>query len=274
MKNAVIRIEDKLGSIPFFISRLHEEIKRTSPHIHEEYFEIVFLLEGEGFHWIEDEKYTLSAPEFYFLKPGQLHNWEFVSTPKGHVILFKASYFDPIQECISTNLISKLSDTFKIPIINHSSPRFILDEILYEFEENHPHSENIIHGYMSALFGKMLQFSSIHEKRQNVPLSLYHRFLDLIHTKCPHVHTVIDFAEMLNTTPRSINTACIKNSGKTAGKHIASKILLDAKRYVLNTEKTMSEIAQMLYFNDTSYFVKFFRKQEGMTPIQFRNNHK
>ncbi|MBN1144668.1 MAG: helix-turn-helix domain-containing protein [Bacteroidales bacterium] len=50
-------------------------------------------------------------------------------------------------------------------------------------------------------------------------------------------------------------------------------MLLEAKRYILYTENTINEIADILSFTDASNFVKFFKKNEGVTPINFRDKY-
>jgi hypothetical protein len=70
MERKQIDIKNKLGEgLTFKISRFIEQIKKTKPHKHDEYYELIFLNEGEGFHCIEEEKYIVSIPEFYFLRP-------------------------------------------------------------------------------------------------------------------------------------------------------------------------------------------------------------
>jgi AraC family transcriptional regulator, transcriptional activator of pobA len=99
MENKLIQTKNKLETgLTFKVSRFKEVIKKTRPHKHDEYFELIFLQEGEGFHSIEDEKFVVSTPEFYFLKPGQLHFWQFTAIPKGFVVLFKEEEFDAIGE--------------------------------------------------------------------------------------------------------------------------------------------------------------------------------
>lgn len=57
MEITQIKKKDKLGKDALFkISRFKEIIKKTSPHKHEGYFELIFLYEGAGFHWIDTEK--------------------------------------------------------------------------------------------------------------------------------------------------------------------------------------------------------------------------
>jgi AraC family transcriptional regulator, transcriptional activator of pobA len=270
MKDIFIKIEDKLGNIPFFIDRFHEKINKTRPHKHEDYYELIFLREGEGFHWIETEEYMVTTPEFYFLKPGQLHCWQFTSVPKGYIIMFKPSYFGHVRESDIHNLCRQLSDRFRIDVPADYSPLPALDAMLHEFTNSSEFSVNIIHGYMMVVVAKMLQLASIQPNDKKVPLTLYDRFIDLVFKECPRLHLISDYAQLLNTTPQNINAACNKYSEKSAGEHIASQLLLEAKRYILHTDNTYNQISDLLSFSEPSYFGKFFKQHEGITPAQFR----
>jgi len=104
-------------------------------------------------------------------------------------------------------------------------------------------------------------------------VSIYEKFQNLLVKECPRLHKVNDFARLLNTTPQNLNAICRKHSGKSASEHVASQLLLEAKRYILHTENTINEIAYTLSFNDPSNFVKFFRKHENLTPVQFREKY-
>jgi AraC-like DNA-binding protein len=274
MQTGLIHTKNKLDeSLLFKISRFKEKIKKTSPHKHDDYYELIFLSEGEGFHWIETEKYMISAPEFYFLKPGQLHYWQFTSIPKGYVILFRADFFDNLKETDIINLYRRLTDKFRVPVPDNYNPEAILNELLKEYSETTAYSTHIIHGYLRALFAKMLQLAEIQSKESNVPVTTFERFQDLLVKECPRLHKVNGFADLLNTTPQNLNAACRKHSGRSAGELINSQLLLEAKRYILHTENTINEVAFTLSFNDPSNFVKFFKKHENLTPVQFREKY-
>jgi AraC family transcriptional activator of pobA len=83
----------------------------------------------------------------------------------------------------------------------------------------------------------------------------------------------MDFAKILNTTPQNLNAACRRQIGKNAKEPILHQLLLESKRYLLHTENTLNEISTILQFNDTSYFVKFFKRKEGLSPLQFRKKY-
>ncbi len=274
MENNHIDIKNKLDEgLTFKISRFKEQIKKTKPHKHDEYYELIFLSEGEGFHCIESEKYMISAPEFYFLKPGQLHFWQFTSIPKGFVILFKVSEFDAVKENKLYELFRKLIDTTRLKLQPDGYPENILNEIHNEFKLNTKYSTEIIHGLLKALFGRLLRTNECNPHKSEMPQTIYDKFQTLLVKECPRLHKVNEFANLLNITPQNLNSICRKKSGKSASEIITSQILLEAKRYILYTDNTINEIAYILSFTDASNFVKFFKKGEGITPIQFRAKH-
>lgn len=274
MKDQSIHTKNKLDEgLLFKISRFIEKIKKTSPHKHDDYYELIFLSEGEGFHWIETEKYMISTPEFYFLKPGQLHYWQFTSIPKGFVILFKAEFFDNLKETDIINLYRKLTDKFRIPVSDVFNPENLFNELLREYSEPSAYSPHIIHGYLRALFAKILHLAEIKPQENNVLISIYEKFQNLLVKECPRLHKVNDFASLLNTTPQNLSAICRKHTGKSASEIISSQLLLEAKRYILHTDITINEIAYKLSFNDPSNFVKYFKKAEGLTPVQFRDKY-
>lgn len=248
-------------------------IKKTRPHKHDEYYELIFLKEGEGFHSIEDEKFVVSTAEFYFLKPGQLHFWQFTAIPKGFVVLFKEEEFDAIAERDLFEMNRALLANTRIGFTAENYPAGILEELFTEFKTESRFSKPILHGLLKALLGKMLKLAESEAHNPTAPVSLFDRFQHLLEKECPKLHKVNQFAALLNTTPQNLNAVCLKQSGRNASEIIASRLLLEAKRYILHTDNTINEIAEMLNFSDTSNFVKFFKKAENATPIQFRDKY-
>jgi AraC family transcriptional activator of pobA len=274
MTVSAIGIKNKLEKhFDYKVSRFKEIIKRTKPHKHDDYFEIIYLSEGEGFHQIEDIQYKVNTPEFYILKPGQLHYWQFTAIPKGFVVMFRPSLFDTLKDADISNLLNQLQTLSQIKIHLSYSPANAFEEMLNEYASNTNYTSEIIKGYIKILIIKIIQLSEIELGKSVTPNNLYARFCELIQKEVPALNKVYDFASLLNTTPQNINAACRRYGGKSASQLIGDQILLEAKRYILHTELTVSEIAFTLSFNDSSHFVKFFKKAEGITPIQFRKKH-
>ncbi len=84
-------------------------------------------------------------------------------------------------------------------------------------------------------------------------------------TKLPSV-----YADQLFITPNHLNAICKSYIGQSAGEIIRNRIVLEAKRLLVNRNLNINEIADELQFNDNSYFTKFFKKSAGLTPEEFR----
>ena len=75
---------------------------------------------------------------------------------------------------------------------------------------------------------------------------------------------------MLFVTPGHLNALCKELLGIPAGEYIRNRVLLEAKRLLVNFELSVSGVARELNFADSSYFVRFFKKYTGQTPESFR----
>jgi AraC-like DNA-binding protein len=83
-----------------------------------------------------------------------------------------------------------------------------------------------------------------------------------------------EYAALLYITPNHLNAVCRQMLNKSAGEVIRERMLLEIKRWLVNAEISISEIADKLSFQDNSYFSKFFKKYEGMTPEEFKKSFK
>ena len=74
---------------------------------------------------------------------------------------------------------------------------------------------------------------------------------------------------MMNITPKHLNRITQNIIGKTTSEVILDRILLEAKRVILHTGKSFSEIAIGLGYEDYAYFSRLFKQKTGLTPSQF-----
>ena len=76
----------------------------------------------------------------------------------------------------------------------------------------------------------------------------------------------------MNLSPYQLNEITKSAVGKTASELINDHIILEAKRYLLATPNQIKDIADMLGYEDVSYFIRFFKKHTGHSPESFRRN--
>jgi AraC family transcriptional regulator, transcriptional activator of pobA len=78
------------------------------------------------------------------------------------------------------------------------------------------------------------------------------------------------YADKLAMTVDRLNDHVKRATGVTAGHLIRQRVLTEAKRQLVFTSQPIHEIAYDLAFSDPSHFARFFRKQTGTTPHEFR----
>lgn len=102
---------------------------------------------------------------------------------------------------------------------------------------------------------------------------LFKNYLTLINTHYIEKRQVEAYAEMLFVTPNHLSQTIKSVSGKNALHFINERLLTEARSLISYTELSIAEIAYKLDFSDPSNFGKFFKKQLGMTPFEFREKN-
>lgn len=99
----------------------------------------------------------------------------------------------------------------------------------------------------------------------------FSRFFDrLVEHNFLKFHSVADYANMLNISPKALNKRVSKFGNCTPGAIIRRRIILEAKRMLIHTPMSVKEISYKLGYDDPSYFIRFFGKQVNMPPQNYR----
>ncbi|WP_426840465.1 helix-turn-helix domain-containing protein [Glaesserella parasuis] len=86
-------------------------------------------------------------------------------------------------------------------------------------------------------------------------------------------HQVQFYAEQLGCTEKTLGSTCLAHTGLPAKMVINQRLLLEAKRLLVHTQKSVKHIASQLGFEEATHFNKFFKKYERCTPKGFRESY-
>lgn len=83
-----------------------------------------------------------------------------------------------------------------------------------------------------------------------------------------------DYARLLNLSVTYLNE-CVKSAtGYPVSHHIQQRVVLEARRLLYHSNKSVKEIADELGYDDHPYFSRLFVKITGATPVAFRNKNR
>lgn len=247
------------------VSRMKEVIKPTRPHRHDGYHELILLSRGAGYHTIDDQVYELLPPLFHILKPGQVHCWDFSQIPKGFVLMVREDFF--------RSFLGLKEKLYELPVeVKLSEPESYLtlyEQCFIEYQQD-PQRWDTLEAYLNLIIVKL------HHQSREQPVvapptrQTFYQFKKLIDQKFAECKQVNQYADALNMSTTKLNWVCKRSVGKNAQSIIKERVVLEAKNLLFHTDKTVTEVAYELQFNDVSNFVKFFKAQTTLTPQQYR----
>ncbi|MDX2173840.1 MAG: AraC family transcriptional regulator [Bacteroidota bacterium] len=254
----------------------HKGIK--FPHRHS-FYQLLFITQGGGTHVIDFEKHEVKKGMIYFLAPSQVHEWLFNSNVNGILINFNENFFSSFL----ANSHYLADFPFFTANGSHSSIDLSADKLLQQIEQTllNIQSEfkscddcklDLIKVMLLQIF-ILVNRKIAYTQNQFANKSNYlvlRNFEKLIEQNYTTMRMPKDYAKLLFVTPNHLNALCNQLTGKSAGDIIRNRVLLEAKRLLVNSNQNINEIAWQLSFEDNSYFSKFFKKYEGITPDEFR----
>jgi AraC family transcriptional activator of pobA len=255
--------------------QVHKNLQR--PHRHA-FYHLVLFTEGAGTHTIDFENFTVKPFQIYFMVPGQVHSWNFDGKVDGYVINFSISFFQsfllksdylqnfPFFSGTPMDAVIELPDSLKPEIVG------LFEKLIEVSEDGRRMGVDLAKTIMLHLFILIaMEKLTYHPPNQtSYNYTLLKNFQKLIEINFATLKLPKEYAEMLFITPNHLNALCKEALNIPAGEVIRNRIALEAKRLLINLDLTISEIAYRLGFADNSYFTKFFKKQTGTTPEDFR----
>ena len=264
-----------------FISRFAPYLQKHRdlyfPHKHT-FYHLVLFTKGNGTHAIDFKTFDVTPGQIYFMVPGQVHSWDFEGDVDGYLVHFTESFFQ------SFLLKNEYLDQFQffsgavddavinIPPMLQSQIVTLFETLMDETEDPGRMSTDMIRSLLLQIF-ILLSRTAINDQEKQLPTynyTLITNFRKLIEKNFATLKLPKDYAELLYITPNHLNAVCNDLLGISAGEVIRDRVLLEAKRLLINLNLTVVEISYQLNFSDNSYFTKFFKKYTGLTPEEFR----
>lgn len=240
---------------------------------------IVYIISGSGRHVIDCEEYPLWPGTLYFLRPDQVHLWEYRTLPTGYALSFS-------QEVLSTkpqpdggagdaDLFDDLADAgpLRLSTAEARTIRPVIEEMVREYEGVGWDYWSVLHAYLHVLLvrsHRLLRYEAVSECRPYPARPLVRRFHDLVRHSGGRQQRVRDYSERLGITPSHLADVVREVTGRTPGQIIRAAQIAEAQRLLQHTDQTIAEIAYELGFRDTAYFGRFFKRETGVTPGRFR----
>nr|WP_315150515.1 helix-turn-helix transcriptional regulator [uncultured Flavobacterium sp.] len=245
------------------------------PHRHNSYVLVLFT-NGSGTHDIDFDTFEIQSGSMFFMQPGQIHHWSLSDDIDGFVVFYS-------QEMYNLYFRQKTIETYPFYSSLGNSPKMTFDAKELKAMEFYFHKMlEEYHGNKIMKQDKIINLlDSVHVEITRKYNEEYVLETHSYNSRIKDFDTLLEkyfwtekapsfYASQLHITLKHLNRICNEILKKTTTQVISDRIILEAKRMLMDKKRTVNEIATALGFDDYSYFVRLFKKHTGITPTVFR----
>ncbi|MBO9203074.1 MULTISPECIES: helix-turn-helix domain-containing protein [Niastella] len=229
-------------------------------------------------------RYDHESGSMYFMKPQQTIQMKDISlNGDGFEIWFHEDYLSGHPLHTEIKKYSYFNYELNEALHTSSKEQQIIWELFEKIETEHNNNEDeFTRGIILGHIESILKYSQRFYKRQFLNRNILSgttvtRFNEALSTYFENgllqnkgLPTVAMFAAELHLSPRYLSDLLKQETGKTAMDLIQSFLISEAKNLLNGGEHSVAEIAYLLGFENPPYFSRYFKKETGISPKQFR----
>ncbi|MDP9077848.1 MAG: AraC family transcriptional regulator [Bacteroidota bacterium] len=236
---------------------------------------IFFLLtNGTGTSKVDLQDIVLTAGQLYYILPSQVHyriktdraeGWflavDTALIPAGlrdvfegrlnlqtpcRLTAYELKQYSNLLELLHNEFIERQDDKFYLPIIHTLVQSFL------------------------AMAASTYNHLGSAENKHTRSAELARQFKTLLAVNARTIKSPAAYASKLNVSPGYLNEAIKIATGSTVSYWIQQEIFNEARRLLYHSDADVKQIAYELGYTDYAYFIRFFRKASGLSPLKFR----
>lgn len=252
-------------------SCLHDwEIK---PHRHVDLMQMLYVEGGTALLKVEDMEVTVSTPALLIVPAMSIHSFVFSQDIRGSILTFAK----PLVQALSTAIeLDDLTQAGCLEIEEGTAHIQMLFDLIHAEYCRSRHGrelalQSLINLLMVWVGRKAAQRRGRDVPRQQPGVNHLHEFVSVLERRYLEHWPISRYASAVGISSNHLNSICRRIGGQSALQMINERLLLEAKRCLIYTEMTISQISDTLGFSEPAYFSRFFKRCSGISPKAFRS---
>jgi len=247
------------------------------------YIKVLYLPAGYELT-VDFTHYKTESPSLFFV------TYQLLDIKKGNTDEASLIYYNRDFYCIQIHDKEVACDgllfhnVFENPKVELSDSENLIIKNLFqnikdELQSKDSSSEEMIRTYLKQIIiratrkWKVQNIETENLKINHQELDIFRDFSRYLEIHYREKHHVSDYAEMLHVAPKTLSHKFKNLNLESPNQYIINRILLEAKRLLFYTDKTVKEIGYDLGYEDPAYFNRLFTQKVGSTPINFKKNY-
>lgn len=261
--------------IPSRASRFGFDIE---PHFHDVLIQTLYVTHGSGEATIDGEVWAFHAPCLVVVPARAVHGFRFRDDVDGHVITTAQSAIESVALTAAPDLLDfvRTPAMLTVDVAHRRGVRLetLFDAIGREAENSERWQYTAGLALTIALFVQIARLSEKAELAGNPAraalVARIERFRTLLDERCRQRQPVAHYAAAMGISTGQLTRICREAFGISAIEAIDRRAVHEARRLLVYSSFSVKQISAELGFRDEAYFGRFFRKQTGLRPTEYR----
>ena len=245
------------------------------PHQHHGLFQILYLKAGKARMRIDDDEFAMHAGHVALVPQMCIHGFRFAPNAQGHVLTMAYPLVERRGGDAGAALLAlRRPYLHRLPAGEEgASLHAHFSAIDREYRSVAIHRELVLESLLAVLLAWLARqiappaTQALHATRGTRHFS---GFCKLIETAYVRQHPVAWYASQLGITAAHLNALCRQTAGQSALELVHERMVLEARRNLVYTSMSVSQVSYALGFADPAYFARFFKRHTGLSPRAFR----
>lgn len=244
------------------------------PHAHADLTHLILITSGGGAMRTDGTEFEFKAPACLLIPSATVHEFTWFEESEGFVVTLAGSY---LIELVRQD--DDLAELFRQPSSVAIAPdrlaemEALIATLMRELVWSAPGRRATINAAMLGLF--VIALRSLDAVKAATPAASSQamtvaRLRERIEQRFRLREPVSAYASALGVSQTALRTACAKVAGRSPAEILDQRALLEARRALLYTTLSVTEIAFSLGFSDPAYFSRFFQRNMGLPPRAYR----
>lgn len=244
------------------------------PHVHRDLNHIILIAQGGGAMQAEAAQVVFDAPCLLLIPAAIIHGFTWHSESSGYVTTIADSYL--------RHLIARDADlaplfahphAVSLPTDGGPDAAAIIARMAQELGWSGPGQRAAVESALLALMVLALRHATLAQTTQPGTArqaALVARLRERIEQRFRQREPVAAHARALGTSLTALRQACAQVAGSSPAQMLDDRALLEARRLLLYSQLSVTEIAYAIGFEDPAYFSRFFTRHVGQPPRTYR----
>ena len=247
-----------------------------------DFHQLILVTQGQFGHTVDFQLQSMPTGSLLTMRPGQVQCFQVNPPWEGWVVIFRPESVQSTNS-IGSQLLGFSVDDLPVQLALGTASFEPVRQALAQM-----HQDAKLAGPMNRvaaleraqLQALLIRLQIASEQLQSGPSTdssltrHFRKFRHAVEQRLHEWHQISAYAKTLGLSEKTLSRATLEVTGLSAKAYLSKRIALEAKRLLAHTHWPIAQVADKLGFDEATNFIKFFRREAGLAPSEFRKHHR